>query len=172
MTKNEIVTIALKILGIYVLILGLSSISAPLRFCAMEGVNNWSFFITTFIFIVSGLILIFKAESISKLITRSSDGLVDKIDFSENIQKAALRVIGIYVAVFTLPSIVFLFGEVIQYKIAMKSVPEYFQQRPNFVVPMISQMLRLIIGIYLALGADTVIRALGRFDKTFEKMNK
>jgi hypothetical protein len=171
MNQKEIASVALKILGIYVLILGLSSISAPLGFPGIDGLNFLSFLVSTLTYILSGLILIFKAESISNILLRSDDQLLEKIDVSENFQKASLRVLGVYVAVFAIPSLVHLAMETIHYQILSSSVPEHLQQKPNYIIPLVSQALRFLIGVYLALGADSVIKVLGRFDKTIEKMN-
>ena len=125
----------------------------------------------TFIFLIFGLILIFKAENISKLLFHFTDEPVGKFDVSENFQKGALRVIGIYVAIFALPAFVHLIGQMIQYRFASSTVPDYLKENPNYLVPFISQAIRFLLGLFLALWPAEIIKTLRRFDKTTEKMN-
>lgn len=170
MNKNEVVTIALKILGIYILVLGLASIPTSTRINGLNGFDNWSLYFGTFIYLASGIVLIFKAESISKLIFRPREGAVEKFNVSENFQKGALRVIGIYVAIFALPALIHVAGQIIQYELLSSDIPEHLQEKPNYIVPLISQLVRFLLGLFLALGPSSVIEALSRFDKTIEKM--
>lgn len=171
MKKNEIVTIVLKILGIYIFVLGLSSIATSTGMNGLSGFSNWSLYFGTIIYFISGLILIFKGEIISKLLFRSDENVVEKFEISENFQKGALRVIGIYVAIFALPALIHIAGQIIEYDILSSDIPEHLQQKPSYIVPLVSQSVRFLLGVCLALGPNSIIKVLGRFDKTIEKMS-
>ena len=171
MRINEIVTIALKILGIYIFVLGLSSITSSAGINGLSGLSNWSLYLGTIIYLISGLILIFKGENISKLLFRSNESIVERFEISENFQKGALRVIGIYVAIFALPALIHIAGQIIEYDILSSDIPEHLQKKPNYIVPLVSQSVRFLLGVFLALGPNSIIKALSRFDKTIEKMS-
>ena len=170
MNKNEIVTIALKVLGIYIFVLGLSSIASSIGMNSLSGFSNWTLYIGIFIYIISGLILIFKGENISKLLFRFDDKKIEKFDISEDFQKNALRVIGIYVAIFALPALIHIVGQIIEYKILSSDIPKHLQQKPNHIVLLVSQSIRFLLGVYLALGPNSILKILSRFDKSIEKM--
>ena len=125
MKKNEIVTIVLKILGIHIFVLGLSSIATSTGINGLSGFGNWSLYLGTIINFISGLILIFKGENISILLFRSDENVVEKFEISENFQKGALRVIGIYVAIFSLPALIHIAGQIIEYDILSSDIPEH-----------------------------------------------
>ena len=171
MNKNEIVTIALKILGIYIFVLGLSSIVSSIGMNSLSGFSNWSLYFGIFIYIISGLILIFKGENISKLLFRFDNNLIEKVDIPESFQKGALRVIGIYVAIFALPALIHIAGQIIEYTILSSDIPKHLQQKPNYIVLLVSQSVRFLLGVYLALGPNSIIKVLSRFDKSIEKMS-
>jgi len=78
MNNNEIILIALKILGLYILVQGLASLASSTGINSLSGFDNWSLYLGTFIYLIAGLILIFKTESISKLIFSPSENVVQK----------------------------------------------------------------------------------------------
>ena len=171
MKKNEIVAIALKILGIYIFVIGLSSIATSTGMNGLSGFGNWSLYLGTIIYLISGLILIFKGENISKRLFHSDENIVEKFEISENFQKGALRVIGIYVAIFALPALIHIAGQIIEYTILNSDIPNHLQQKPNYIVLLVSQSVRFLLGVYLAIGPNSIIKVLSRFDKSIEKMS-
>jgi hypothetical protein len=170
MNKTEVVIIALKLLGIYILVLGLASIATSTGINGLSGFSNWSLYFGTFIYLASGFMLIYKGESISKLIFRPSEDIVERLEISQNFQKGALRIIGIYVAIFALPALIHIAGQIIEYEVMSSDLPRYLQQKPNYIVPLVSQAVRFLLGTFLALGPNSVIKALSKFDTTIEKM--
>jgi len=171
MNNNEIILIALKILGLYILVQGLASLASSTGINGLSGFDNWSLYLGTFIYLIAGLILIFKTESISKLIFSPSENVVQKFDVSVDFQKGALRVIGIYVAIFALPSIIHIIGQMVQFELMHEDIPEYMRENPNFTVSLVSQSVRFLLGVFLALGPDQLIRGLSRFDRSIKKMD-
>jgi uncharacterized membrane protein len=171
MNNNEIILIALKILGLYILVQGLASLASSTGINGLSGFDNWSLYLGTFIYLIAGLILIFKTESISKLIFSPSENVVQKFDVSVDFQKGALRVIGIYVAIFALPSIIHIIGQMVQFELMHEDIPEYMRENPNFTVSLVSQSVRFLLGVFLALGPDQLIRGLSRFDQSIKKMD-
>jgi hypothetical protein len=170
MRKNEIVILALKLLGIYIFVQGIASFGTSMGINGISGFDNWSLYFGTLIFLISGLILIFKAENISKYMFHLGDDTVAKFDMSESFQKGALRIIGIYVAIFALPALIHIIGQIIQYELLSSKIPDHLKEKPNYVVPLISQIVRFLLGVFLALGPTAVIKALSRFDKTIERI--
>ncbi len=171
MNKNEIVAIALKLLGIYIFVLGLASIGTSTGINGFTDLSNWSLYFGIIIYFASGVILIFKGDFISKLLFRPGEHVIERFEISETFQKCALRIIGIYVAISALPALVHIAGQIIQYNFLGSDIPEYLQQKPNYVVPLISQAVRFLLGVFLALGPGSVIKVLSRFDSSIEKMN-
>jgi hypothetical protein len=171
MKKNEIVILAVKLLGLYFTIQGLASVSMTLGQNGFRGLDNWSLYVGVLVYFISGLILFLKAEAISKHILPSDDSVVTELNISENFQSAALRIVGIYVLVFAIPGLLHLAGNMIQYNLYGAEMPNYLKEKPNYIIPLTSQAIYFLIGVFLALGPGSIIRFLGRFDKTIEKMN-
>ena len=171
MKKYEIVILSLKLLGIYITVLGLSSIGASLRMNEFRGIADWSMYFGFIIYLCSGLILIFKAEKLSEYMLPHDDSIIEKFEISESFQKAALRVIGLYVAIFAFPPLFHIAAKIVQYKFWGSELPEYLKDGPLYIVPFLSELVRFLLGLFLALGPGSIIKILGRFDKTIEKMN-
>ena len=171
MKKNEIVILAVKLLGLYFTIQGFASVLMSFGQSGFDGFENWNLHIGILIYFISGLILFAKAPSISNYILPHDENFVTKLEISDNFQAAALRIIGIYIAVVATPALVHLAGKIILIEIGGSEIPDYLKDKPNFVVPLISQIIYFLMGVCLALGPGSVIRILGRFDKHIEKMN-
>ena len=170
-SKNEIVILAVKLLGIFITIQGLSSFSMTFGQNGFHGIDNWSLYLGVSIYLISGLILIFKAEVVSIHILPPDDTSVTELKISENFQTAALRVVGIYVSVFAVPGLLHLIGKMIQFEFYGSGIPDYIKEKPNYILPLLSQIIYFLIGVLLALGPKSIIRLLSRFDKTIEKMD-
>ena len=171
MKKNEIVILALKLLGIYLTIQGLSAFTSTFGQNGFRGFDNWSLYFGFFIYLLSGLILFSKAKPLSSYILPIDEGSVDELKISEGFQKAALRIVGIYISIFAIPALLHLTGKMIQYELFGSQLPEYLQQKPLLIVPLISELANFLIGLFLAFGPGSIIKMLSRFDKTVEKMN-
>jgi hypothetical protein len=166
MKKNEIVILSLKLLGIYITAQGLSSFAATFGMNGFHGIDNWSLYFGFVIYLLSGLILIFKAGTISGFILPRDNSNVEKFEMPETFQKSALRIIGLYIAISSFPALVHISGKIVQYEFWGSEVPEYLKEKPYLIIPLGS----FLLGVYLALGPSSVIKALGRFDKTIERM--
>jgi hypothetical protein len=171
MKKNEIVILAVKMLGLYFAIQGFASIMVSFGRSGIEGFEIWYFHLGIFIYFLAGLILFTKASAISKYILPHDDSIVSRIEISENFQTAALRIVGICIAVIATPGLVNLAGKVIQIELNDSELPDYMKDNSSFFIPLLSQVVYFLLGILLALGPGSVVRLLGRFDKTIEKMN-
>ncbi len=170
MKKNEIAILGSKLLGIYFIVSGLSGFPATIGMGDPEGIYDFSFILGLLIVITIGAILFLKADNISKFLLGSESSSIEKIEISERFQGAALRLIGIYILVNSIPSLVHLFGQIIQIHYFTSEIPKYLQDRPFPIVSLVSQFIRFLLSLYLTLGASSVIKILGRFDKTIEKM--
>ena len=171
MKKNEIVILAVKLLGLYFTINGLSSVSMAFGQNGFQGLANWGFYIGILVYFLSGILLFLKAEVVSKHILPSDGSVVTELNVSDNFQTAALRIVGIYVTVFAIPGMLTLAGNMIQYNQYGADMPGYLVEKPNNIIPFTSQAIYFLLGVFLALGPGSIIRFLGRFDKTIEKMN-
>ena len=78
MKKNEIVILSLKLLGIYITAQGLSSFAATFGRNGFHGIDNWSLYFGFVIYLLSGLILIFKAGTISGFILPRNNNIIEK----------------------------------------------------------------------------------------------
>ena len=171
MKKIEIVILALKLLGIYITVQGLSAFTSTFGQNGFRGIGNWSLYLGFFIYLLSGIFLLIKAKPLSGYILPIDKENVDELRISEGFQNAALRIVGIYISIFAIPALLHILGQMIQYNFLGSEIPEYLQQKPMLIVPLISQLIYFLIGLFLALGPGSIIKALGRFDKTIEKMN-
>jgi hypothetical protein len=171
MKKNEIVILAVKLLGIFITIQGLSSFTATFGQNGFHGIDNWSLYLGFLIYLLSGLILLFKAETLSAHILPLDESTVTELNISENFQTAALRIVGIYISIFAIPALIHLTGKMIQYEFFGSEIPEYLKEKPYYIVPLISQTVYFLMGLFLAMGPSAIIKVLSRFDKTIEKMS-
>ena len=171
MKKNEIVILALKLLGIFITIQGLSAFASTFGQNGFRGIGNWSMYFGFFIYLLSGILLFFKARPLASHILPIDENTIDELKISEGFQKAALRIVGIYTSIFAIPALLHIIGQMIQYNFLGSEIPEYLQQKPLLIVPLISQLVYFFIGLFLALGPGSIMKALSRFDKTIEKMN-
>ena len=169
--KNEIVILALKLLGIFITVQGLSAFASTFGQNGFHGIGNWSLYLGFFIYLLAGLILLFKAVAISKFILPIDNGAITELKISENFQAAALRIVGIYISIFAIPALLHLLGRIIEYKYFRTEIPEYMKENPNFIFPLISQAIYFLIGLYLAIGPRSLLKVFGRFDKTIDKMS-
>jgi hypothetical protein len=170
MKKNEFVILSLKLLGIYITVLGLASIGSAFGMRGLSHMDSWGLYIGIIVYLVAGVILISKAGLISQYVLPIDNGIIDKFYISEPFQKAVLRIIGIYIVILAIPSLVQIAGQWIQYGLWGSKIPEYMKETPNYIIPLISQLIRFLLGLFLALGPSSIIKILGRFDKTIEKM--
>ena len=170
MKKNEIVVLAIKLLGIYMFIQGLATLGSSFGMGDFSKSSTLSLYFGVLIILFSGIILFLKAVAISKYILPDDENSISSIEISENFQAAVLRIIGIYVLVFSLPALVHLVGQMVQAHYAGPEIPDYLKVKQTNYIPLISQLVRCLLGVFLTLGAGPVIKVLGRFDKTIEKM--
>lgn len=171
MKKIEIVILALKLLGIFLTVMGLSAFASTFGQNGFRGIGNWSLYLGFFIYLLSGLILLLKAESLSKYILPIDDSAIVELKISENFQAAALRVAGIYISASAIPSVLHITGRIIEYKYFKNQIPEYLKSNPNFFIPLISETIYFLIGLFLAIGPRSLLKLLSRFDKTVEKIS-
>ena len=171
MTKKEIIILALKLLGLYFIIQGLTSVSVTFGQNGYTGFDNWSLYIGVLLYFISGLILYFGSDLISEHILSSDEIVITELNISENLQAVIYRIVGVCITVFAIPGLVHLVGQIIQVKIYGSELPHYIRESPSYIIPLISQFVYFLLGVFLALGPGSVIKLLGRFDKTIEKMN-
>jgi hypothetical protein len=80
MKKNEIVILALKLLGIYITVQGLSAFASTFGQNGFRGIGNWSMYLGFFIYLLSGIILLLKAKSLSSNILSIDDETIDEYE--------------------------------------------------------------------------------------------
>ncbi len=76
MKKNEIVILALKLLGLYFTIQGFSSLLMSFGQSGFDGFENWNLHIGILIYFISGLILFVKAPAISNYILPPDENII------------------------------------------------------------------------------------------------
>lgn len=162
---------ALRLLGIFLTASGLSAFASTFGQNGFRGIGNWSLYLGFFIYLLTGLIVLLKAETLSKYMLPINDSAITELKITENFQAAALRVAGIYISASAIPSVLHLAGRIIEYKYFKTEIPEYLKENPNFIIPLLSETIYFLIGVFLAMGPRSLLKVLSRFDKTIEKMS-
>lgn len=173
MKKNEIVILCLKLLGIYITVQALSALGGLSWMNGWDWMNNFSLSVGYVIYLLAGLILVFMGRDISRCILPPDDDTVGEFEISETFQKAALRIMGVYVAILAIPSLVNVIGQAVQYDSFGSEVPDYLRGRQNiFISPLVSSLVRFLLGVFLMLGPSSVVKLLSKFDKTIAKIKR
>jgi hypothetical protein len=172
MKKTEFVTLCLRLLGIYLFIIGLSAIGNVLSFALQDVQNNSFYHLGPAIYLFSGAILFLSAKGISKYIVDFSEADDDNFQVApaEQTTRVALLIIGIFVFVNALPQVINLAVEVAINRWQMNDVPEYMRAQKHQWTTLIGPGLKLLISIGLIIGPDKVTGFLGRYDETFKKL--
>jgi len=151
MTKKEIVSLSLKLAGIYCLIMSISYLS----FAIMNVVSAWmkgSLYMLISI-IPSVLLLLFGAYLIfsSKLPSKMASSMIEEektTSFTfQDIQVLAFSIIGVWLLSSAIPNFIQAIVRIIMYSTSQRSVSVYL------IPQIVAAVLKLALGIYLFSGS-------------------
>lgn len=168
MTTREIVSLSLRMLGIYFVVTGLSSLPS---FIVSIPPLGGTFVLSPLCYIVSGLVLGFFAPRLSVFFTEFStaqDG-PEKITPFEKWGRLCLLILGVYILAKSFPAF-------IQFAVVTALLFSEAQQTgdPRFSLThklayLIGPTLNMAIAVYLILGPDKIMAFLAKHDRTLKK---
>lgn len=172
MKKDEFVTLCLKIMGIYFLLMGLINLPHLLSCLTEPEMSHWDFFVSPLLFFVCGIILFLKAHSFSRFIIDVDQEKEADIQFSPtyNTNRVALQVLGFYILAQAIPAFFQILANAALYHYNISTIPEYLRQKQQHFIYIVGPTIEMAIGIWFVLGSKTLIRILGRFDSTIRKI--
>ena len=165
MTKKEIVSLSLKLAGIYCLIMSISYLS----FAIMNVVSAWmkgSLYMLISI-IPSVLLLLFGAYLIfsSKLPSKMASSMIEEektTSFTfQDIQVLAFSIIGVWLLSIAIPTFIQAILQItVLYSGSQRSVPVYS------ISQIVASVLKLALGIYLFSGSKGLAKLWQKFQST------
>jgi len=165
MTKKEIVSLSLKLAGIYCLILSISYLS----FAIMSAVSAWrqGFLYMLISIIPSVLLLLFGAYLIfsNKLPSIMASSMIQeekKTSFTfQDIQVLAFSIIGVWLISSAIPTFIQAILQItVLYSGSQQSVPVYS------ISQIVASVLKLALGIYLFSGSKGLAKLWQKFQST------
>ena len=172
MTKEEFVTLCLKIMGIFFLLLGLTNIPHLIQELTEPRNLQWSFFVSPVLNILCGVILFFKARSFSLFITEGDTESDVHFTPRSNTVRIALMVLGVYVLSNAIPHFFQIFANALAYHLEISSVPKHLRQIQQHFIYVVSPTIKIIIGLWLVFGTKGIVKLLGKFDNTFKEIDE
>lgn len=170
MRKHEFVILCLRLLGIYILVIGLGSLFSQLGWTAGDATAKLMVLGPVF-YIMAGGGLIGMAPRLSTYIlvmSEPDEGF--ELPLTERTTRTALLIMGIYIFTITLPHLVQLaFDTGLYYKNAGET-PSHLREADYRWVYLIGPTLKLLLSIGLILGPDKVLGLLSRYDVSFKKL--
>jgi len=163
MTKRDILELAIKIIGIYIVILILSLINTILTFITnlirMQDINNSLFIISYTISIIIYFIVaynfIFRADSLANIICKEDKSLECNSSIQkETIQEIAFIIVGICLIAIAIPKITDAIINIIQQG-RFKNIQ--FTRGFSYIVDSIVQ---IGIGVFLILGSKGIVNSI------------
>ena len=163
MTKRDILELAIKIIGIYMVILILSLIHMILismsTLFKMKETNNLlfiiSYTISSIIYFIVAYNFIFRADSLANIICKEDKSFGESNNIQkETIQEIAFTVVGIYLIANALPKITDVIISII-----LQGRFKNIQYTRGFTY-IISSIVQIGIGIYLVLGSKGLVNTI------------
>jgi hypothetical protein len=172
MKKNKFVILCLRLLGIYFVVLGLSSLPSVIAVFSQTSNTELFYYIGPFVFIASGLILFVFANSFSTFIIEFSEAEENDIQItaSEKTARIAFIILGIFIFSQALPQLIQVTINVGLYYIRIDELPKHLRgQQPRWTI-LIGPTIKLFIGVVLIIGSDKIIGFIAKYDDTFKRI--
>lgn len=173
MTKKEVVTLCLKMLGIYIFVTGTASLSDGISVLREPLSNLIYVLLNPIIYMVIGFVLFLKAPNLCHYIIEFSDADKENLKISANEQTAriALLVLGFYVFTYSIPYFIDESLKTLIYYQRMKGISSAGRGRDLMWISIVPPIAEMLIGAVLIIGPDKVIRFIARFDDTFQRQS-
>ncbi len=170
MTKKEIVSLSLKLAGIYCLIIAISHLNITIMsaFSALRGQSFWSMLISITPFV---LLLLFAAYLIfsRKLPSRMASSIIQEEEATsftfQNIQMLAFSIIGVWLLSSAIPNII---QPIVRITVLHSTSQESVSVSLNtFIISQIvAEILKVALGIYLFSGGKGLAKLWQKFQST------
>jgi hypothetical protein len=174
MNKKDFVIICFRLLGIYILITGISFLPSLLSFFIESSFSQGYIIASPIIYIATGGALYFLAPRLCSLIIDFSEAEEEHIRISANekVARIALLVLGVYIFTHALPQLIHLGIDAgISYQ-RMEGVSRTVQWYEPKWLYMIPPFVQLVIAGFLIVGSDKVIEFISQFDDTFKRIKE
>ncbi len=180
MTKKEIVSLSLKLAGIYCLIMAITHLNFAIMYAAsaLRGQSFWSMLIsiTPFLLLLLSftpvvLLLLFGAYLIfsNKLPSKMASSMIEEEKTTcftfQDIQVLAFSIIGVWLLSSTIPTFIQVIVRItVLYSASQQSVPVF---RNSYIISQIvAAVLKLALGIYLFSGSRGLAKLWQKFQST------
>jgi hypothetical protein len=173
MKNKDFVVLCLRLLSIYLGVVGLSALPNICSFF-IESFDSAPIYIaiTPLIFIVCSLVLYFRAPNLSHFIVEFSNTEEENtmITTSEKTARIALLVLGIFIFVNALPQFIQMSIDVGLYYKKLGDIPKDIREVQNRWTYLIGPVIKIILSTVLIVGPDKVIGIVSKYDSTFKRL--
>ena len=173
MRNKDFVVLCIRLLSIYLGVIGLSSLP-NISSIFIESFDSMPiyFAITPLIFIVCSLVLYFRAPNLSHFIVEFGNAEDENmlITTSEKTARIALLVLGIFIFVNALPQFIQLSIDVGLYYKKLGNIPKDIREVQNRWTYLIGPVVKIILSMVLIIGPDKIIGILSKYDETFKRL--
>lgn len=172
MKNKDFVVLCLRLLGIYVLILGLSSIPGFIGTIGSTDLMPLFYVLGPMIYVICGLVLMIAAPGIAKFIVNFSEAEEENLQISpsEKTARIAMLILGIYIFTYALPQFIQISIETGLYYKDLDSIPQHLRSQQYRWMVVIEPVIELIIASTLIIGPDKIIGFISRYDTTFKRI--
>jgi hypothetical protein len=173
MSKKEFVMLCLRLLGIYFIITGTSSLPNALSVFFDGSLTHGFLIVSPFIHIIAGIVLYFFAPKLRSYVINFSEAENDefKTTIHEKTVRIACIILGLYIFAYAVPDIIQLSLEAAAFHQRMNDISQatkWYENRWFYILPAVAE---LVIGAVLIIGSDKVIEFISKFDDTFKKLS-
>ncbi len=173
MSKKDFVMLCLRLLGIYIIVTGISSLSNIFPFFFDGSFSQGYLFISPLIYIIVGTVLYIYAPKFRSYVIDFSEAEENeiKITVHEKTARMAFILLGFYISAYAVPDIIQFSIEAVAFYQRMNEISQstkWYEHRFYLIIPSI---VELIIAAVLIIGSDKIIVFLSKFDDTFKNMD-
>ncbi len=173
MSKKEFVVLCLRLLGIYIIVTGTSSLPNAFSVFFDGSFTHGYLIISPFIYIIAGVVLYVYAPKLRFYVINFSEAEDDefKISIHERTGRIACIILGIYIFAYAVPDIIQLSieaGAFYQRINEISQAAKWYEHRWFYILP---SVVELVIGAALIVGSDKIIAFISKFDDTFKRLN-
>ncbi|MGD8836799.1 MAG: hypothetical protein PVJ19_17790 [Desulfobacteraceae bacterium] len=173
MNKKEFVVLCLRLLGIYIIVTGISSLPNAFSVFFDGSFSHGYLIVSPLIYIISGIVLYTYAPKLRSYVINFSESENDefKITIHEKTARIACIILGLYIFAYAVPEIIQLSIEAGAFYHRMSDISQsakWYEHRWLHILP---SVVELIIAAVLIIGSDKVIEFISKFDDTFKKLD-
>ena len=172
MKKKDFVILCLRLLGIFIGVMGLSYIPHLATLFKKSHTADLSFYLSPITYTICGIVLFVYAPKISHFIidfSEAEEGDV-QITSSEKTTRIAFLVLGVYLFAQSLPQFVQVSVHTLIYYKKYTEIEKHLRGTYDEWTLLIGPFIRLIISAILIIGPDKIVGIISKHDETFERI--